>query len=93
MKKFLMGVIIGVFLMGIANFFLNKDPLMTIELGRFLDKDVVCLKNGKIIEGWISEKNNKEIFIETKDGYFTLPLRNCKYIVENRFFLYLKNAL
>ncbi len=89
MGKFLLGFMIGVAIGGAVCFFLNPNPTLRIEMGRLLDRDTICLKDNTVINGWIVEKNEKQLVVEMDNGYFTLPLSQCKSISQNTLLNYI----
>ncbi len=93
MKKFLLGFAIGVFVMVVVYFAPYVDPRFRVQLGRILDKDMIYLKDGSIMQGWIIVEDSGEIYIEIKEGYYYLPLNQCEQIKRNYLLQYIKELM
>ena len=89
MKKFLLGLIIGIFLSSYSYFFVNLGPRFRVEIGHQLDKDALYLKDGSVVEGWIIKKDKRSVWIAQEKGYFSLPLSQCELIRENVLMQYI----
>lgn len=89
MKKFLFGLILGIFFSTYLYLFINLGPKVHVELGHLLDKDALYLKDGTILEGWIVKKDSRNIWIAQEKGYFSLPAAQCKMIQENVLLQYI----
>jgi len=93
MKKFFLGFLIGAFLMAVIYFAPYVDPRFSVQLGRILDKDMIQLKDGSVIQGWILAEEAGEIYIEIEEGYFNLSLSQCKSIKKNYLMQYIKELM
>ncbi|MBN3037944.1 MAG: hypothetical protein JW869_00840 [Candidatus Omnitrophica bacterium] len=89
MKKFLLGLIVGIFLASYIYLFLNIGPQFHVTLGHLLDKDTLYLKDGSVLQGWIIKKDSRNIWFAQEKGYFTLPLSQCEIIQENALLQYI----
>jgi len=93
MKKFLLGFALGAFLMVIIYFAPYVDPRFRVQLGRILDKDIIYLKNGQIIQGWIVIEDSREIYIEVEEGHYYIDVSQCKQIKKNYLLQYIKELM
>ncbi|MBL7071593.1 MAG: hypothetical protein ISS26_05435 [Candidatus Omnitrophica bacterium] len=93
MKKFLIGFIIGIFFTVIIYFAPYVDPRFRVNLGRVLDKDMIYLKNGSVIQGWIIIEDGEEIYVEIKEEYFSISLSQCEQIKRNYLLQYVKELM
>ena len=83
MKRIAIGLILGVVLTASIYFAPYTDPRFRATLGRALDKDIIYLENGSVVEGWIMKEAEGEIFIQVEDGHYSLALSECKMVVRN----------
>ena len=93
MKKFLLGLVIGVFLTLCVFFTPYADPRLRIRIGRILDEDILFLKNRSIVRGWIVRESPKEILIEFEKGCFSLSPSECKEIKRNYLLKYVRELM
>lgn len=89
MKNFLLGLILGVFIMGCIYILPYGNPKFRIQMGRLLDKDKVILNTAEVIEGWIVHKDNGTLIIESHGGLFSLSPKEYKAVKENFLFSYI----
>ena len=90
MKKFLVGLVLGLFLASCYYYFYHPDPLFRLKVGRLLDRDTVYLEDGTIVHGWIVKSDENYIWIETESGYFDLPVSRCKIVRKNTLLRYIR---
>lgn len=90
MKNFVLGFVAALVVM-ISAYFLFQGVIPMAEVGRIMDEDVIYLKSGDIVHGWIIDERPGEIFIETKDGFYTLPKNNCLAVKKNVVGRYLRD--
>ncbi len=90
MKKFLLGFITGAFLLAGLIFFYWPGAILRVNIGRLLDKDIICLNSNESIEGWILSEDPGSVLLETEKGTFTLPSSNIKSIHKNRLSRYIR---
>lgn len=90
MKKFLLGLVLGVFLTTGAFFLPYTDPHFRIRVGRMLDEDIIYLKNGSIVRGWIIKESPKKILVEFDKGTFSLSISECESIKRNYLLKYVR---
>lgn len=88
MKRFLMGVVVGVMLALSAGFLLS--PVMRYYVGVVLDKDIIYLKGGTIISGWIARENADFFFVNTKSGFLSVPRSKCIAVHKNAPLYYMR---
>lgn len=88
MKRFLIGVAVGVMLALSVGFFLN--PVMRYYVGSFLDEDIIYLKGGTIIRGWIVQENAEFFFVNTKSDFFSVPRSKCIAVHKNAPLYYMR---
>jgi len=93
MKKFLLGLVLGIFVSAVLCFFLYPDLRSRVQMGRMLDRDTIYLKDGSVLHGWIVEENETQIFVEVGKGYFTLPRSQCHNIRRNTFLRYVRELV
>lgn len=93
MKTFLLGLIVGIFLAIIIYYTPGFDPKLRIRLGRLLDKDIIFLKNGNIVRGWIFKESDEEFLVELEKGYFRLPRSECETIEKNYLLQYMQELI
>lgn len=72
---------------------LSADARLHTDVGHFLDQDVVHLKNGDFIRGWVIEEGSQDILIDTEKGSFTLPRSSCKSIDKNFLARYIRRVM
>jgi len=70
-----------------------SDTKLHVDAGRFLDMDIIYLKDGGLIKGWIVNERNNEILIETGKGTFTLPRSICKSIEKDVFLRFVRKVI
>ncbi|MFH1867796.1 MAG: hypothetical protein ABH843_02380 [Candidatus Omnitrophota bacterium] len=90
MKKFFLGLALGVFLTVCIFFMPYTDPRLRIRIGRILDEDIIYLKNKSIVRGWIVRETPKEILVEVENGTFSLRLSECEGIRKNYLLKYVR---
>ena len=93
MKKFLLGFVLGIFLTGCIIFTPYLNPMFRIELKKMLDKDIIYMKDGGIVQGWITNETDNDIFLEIENGYFSLPRSKCKEIKRNFNLQYIRELM
>jgi hypothetical protein len=93
MKKFLAGLIAGIFFSIVLYFFINPSHLLNTHTGEMLDRDTLYLKDGSIMKGWIKGGDNISIIVETGKGFFTIPRAQCRLIQENTLLLYVRELI
>jgi len=93
MKNFILGLFIGIFITVTLYFTPYIDPRFRTKIGHLLDKDIILLKNGNIIKGWILKKQKDKISIEIANGYIVLPYSDCEHIEENYLLKYMKELV
>lgn len=93
MKKFLLGLIIGAFFTAGSYFLFSWDTKLHTDVGKLLDMDTLCLKDGDVIDGWILYEDNENILVETEKGSFTLPRSTCISIKKNTFLQYIRELM
>jgi len=92
-KKFILGLVIGVFLSFGLYFMRSSDTRLHVDVGRFLDQDIVYLKDGGLIRGWVVDEGGNEILIETGKGTFTLPRSICRRVEKKVFLRFVRKAI
>ena len=93
MKKFIAGFIVGIAFSVALYFSFNPSKGVTVFTGRILDRDTIYLKDGSIVKGWIAKEDNRQIWIETKEGYFTIDRSECQNIQHNTLLLYVRELM
>ena len=71
----------------------SSDTKLLIDVGRLLDQDIVYLKDGSLVRGWVLDEGSDEILIETGKGTFTLPRSICKRIEKDVFLRFVRKAI
>ena len=90
MKKFFLGFVVGAFLTLSIFFTPYADPRARVRIGRMLDEDILYLKNGSVIRGWIVKESPKEILVEFENGSFALKPSECEEIKRNYLLKYVR---
>lgn len=88
MKRFLIGVAVGVILALSVGFFLN--PVMRYYVGSVLDEDIIYLKGGTVIHGWIVQENPGFLFVNTKSDFLSIPRSKCIAVRKNAPLYYMR---
>lgn len=91
MKRFLVGIAVGIIFTLSAGFLLN--PVMRYYVGSILDEDVVYLKGGTIIRGWIEREEAELFFIRTKSDSFSIPRSKCIAVHKNAPLYYVRTLM
>lgn len=91
MKRFLAGIVVGAML-AVSISFLSM-PAMQYYTGSFLNEDIVCLKGGFLIRGWIERENDDVISIRTKTDSLSVPRSKCKAIYKNAPLYYIRKLM
>lgn len=91
MRKTILCVVIGIFILNV--FFLFNSTFHT-NLMRFLNQDVLYLKNGDVIRGWIWDEKGGVLVGETKSGViFVSNDKECIRIERNNFLCLLRGLI
>jgi len=93
MKRIVLGFILGAFLAATGMFLLYPNPGIRIDIGRMLDEDIVYLKDGTVMRGWVINKTSQNILLEIEGGSLTLPVSKCEVIKENVLLRYTRKLL
>jgi hypothetical protein len=89
MKSFMLGFMSAATLL-IGLYFFTQSVFLPAKLGRALDEDIVYLKSGDIVRGWIKEERGGIIFIETEKAAYSLPREKCNFIYKDVLGRYLR---
>jgi hypothetical protein len=92
-KNFLLGLMIGLCLASGLYFLRSSDTRLRIDIGRILDQDIVYLKDGSLVRGWVVKESESELLIETEKATFTLPASICKNIEKDVFLKFVRKAI
>ncbi len=92
-RKFILGFIVGLFFSFSLYFIRFADMKLRVGVGRVLDQDIVYLKDGSFLRGWVVQEEGDEILVETGKGNFTLPRARCKSIEKDVFLKFVRKAI
>jgi len=84
---------VGLFLSFGLYFIHFADVKLRVDLGRLLDQDIIYLKDGSLLRGWVVREGRDEILVETERGNFTLPRARCKSIEKDVFLRFVRKAI
>ena len=93
MRRFMLGIILGVFLTGVLFFIVSSNTGLHLWAGRVLDKDKIYLTDGTVIHGWIEEEGRNYLWIGTEKGYYDLDRSKCERIEENYLLRYMRKLI
>jgi hypothetical protein len=86
-------IIVGLSLSAGFYFMRSADIKLRVDIGRMLDQDIVYLKDGSRIKCWVGNEGADEVFVETKEGSFTLPRSAYVRIEKDVFLKFVRNAI
>ena len=92
-KKFILGFGVGLALSFCIYFVRFADVKLHIDVGRLLDQDIVYMKDGTLLRGWVVKEGAHEILIETEKGNFPLPRSRFKAIEKDVFLKFVRKAI
>ena len=93
MKNFIFGLFIGIFVTITLYFTPYIDPRFRTKIGHLLDKDIILLKNGNIMKGWILKRQEGNLTIEIANGYIIIPYCDCEHLEDNYLLKYMKELV
>ncbi|MDD5439520.1 MAG: hypothetical protein PHS37_04975 [Candidatus Omnitrophica bacterium] len=82
MKAFVLGFLTAAALI-VTSYFCGQPGFLQVKIGSILDEDIICLKSGSVLRGWIVEERPDNIFFRTEKDFYSLPPENCALIRKN----------
>ena len=92
MRKYILIFLIGVYLAGLTYFLLKLKTPFKDTFIRFLDKDIIYLNDGRVIEGWLWDEENREVAAgkDIRGGLFVVSASEYREVRKNVFLAKLK---
>lgn len=94
MRKIIFFIILGVSVLGVIHLSFGEGKKLRREMELLLDKDILYLNDGEVIQGWMWKQEGDLIAGQReKGGTFVVNPSQCQIIQENVLFHYLEKLI